>query len=314
MSFEKKAYYDCVAYVTERFFKQYDRDILPLYLGGFGFIYKKSKEGTLLEDTIISAKQISDETMLFFSGLSKCSVVFDKNNFLNELIDYLSSNLILGVFLDSYYCPWNKYYMRIHRKHCVAVIGYDLNNRVLEIYDGYLSNQIEHLEIELFKMGYIESFKYSEHGAPKRLSAKDALKMIYDFSCNTFDRRAQNILEFHGNIVSFDYKKCHCDYNFEFSNLCLSLSYLIWNRIGLKECLTHSIVQDESCHLYVLKELLEFNVMLWENYRCCFMKSLFSRSNRYEKKLNATINSIIDNELALLNYLVDHVDQSSDVM
>lgn len=150
-----------------------------MFLGSWGFEYKPKKRNadTFGEKIFFGFKLRTREAISLYHGinLNWCAVdCFEQ--LLDKIKNQLNFKMPIGIFIDSFYCPWNPAYSKFHIDHYCLVVGYDELTNELICIDAYFSKTPLNLPIENLKNGYKEFISFSKkEQTRKTVSLKDIL-------------------------------------------------------------------------------------------------------------------------------------------
>ena len=135
----------------------WNREYLLNFLASFKFYYSfYTKKGTInyskLSKNILN---FTGEDLKMASWIrSKYLGITMKNvkyNSIDQLVNVFNNEFCksnpIGIGMDSYYLPWNKLYLDLHRIHFFLLTGYNPKMGLLYCIDGYLSKKVETLDI-----------------------------------------------------------------------------------------------------------------------------------------------------------------------
>lgn len=148
----------------------WNRDIQPAFFKLFDFNYEVKKHigKALFESECISPYSYSDteqgnniDTLKLYSGIN---IFKDKNIELNQREKIIKSMLInekpVGIAIDSFYLPWNRYYNILGRNHYLMIVGINDSDEFM-CYDSFLSSRIENIPKDRL-LPYINEFVFFE--------------------------------------------------------------------------------------------------------------------------------------------------------
>lgn len=96
------------------------------FVGSWGFLYNYAKinSSDILGDKISSGNQNLIENIINYYGMN---VIVHKNKGVQEDMNVikkqLSEGLPVGIFIDTFYCPWEPDYKSKHDKHFCTIVG-----------------------------------------------------------------------------------------------------------------------------------------------------------------------------------------------
>ena len=98
--------------------------------------------------------------------------ITDINETINCIERQIENNLPVGFLIDSFYIPWNTYYLKMRMPHSILIIGY--NEESFYCADGFFSDKIEMINKEdLLKNG--NSLVLFENISDISISKKDII-------------------------------------------------------------------------------------------------------------------------------------------
>lgn len=161
--------YDCFQGIVASVATHFKCNYLLLFAGVWGFSFEPLKMGkgyiNFGERLIPEFNTVMFDLLERFHG---CKITIYDTDTINEIkaviLNELSKGLPVGIYLDSYWCPWNIAYKKYHITHYCLVIGFDDDKESFMFIDPYCSDNIEKLSIVELEKGYGNyfTFKFTE--------------------------------------------------------------------------------------------------------------------------------------------------------
>ncbi len=113
---------------------------LPTLWAGLDFTIADNQPRTFDEIWIFGYNKSRINLLQDFCGLSlqdyRCNGF---NEFIKIVIEELEKGIPIAVTIDSYHLPWNEYYQKVSRSHCLLICGIDKKNNEFFCCDGYFN-------------------------------------------------------------------------------------------------------------------------------------------------------------------------------
>ena len=180
--------------------RYYKKDTRISFLGEFDFSFNPNKENLLDFNDIYNGSMIN--VPVFLENFFGINIIRNEplnkiyESFLYSLVKNLNNKNPIGFEMDSYYCPWNNFYMKIHRKHYFLIIGIDSKKDILYCLDSFLSNSVQEISIyTVFE--YHKGLIYSNTSECKEIDLKKIIQQIFSYlSLNDKDKNCDKIRSF----------------------------------------------------------------------------------------------------------------------
>lgn len=138
----RREYFSCIDGLLATMANYFSSPYGLMFIGYMGFEYLSDKPGadTFGEKLLYGVGRYSRDALHKYHHVktSWC----DAENYRslhNTIVHSLLNQVPVGVYLDSFYCPWNLAYQRFHINHYVLVIGLDMGNEAYICLDPYAS-------------------------------------------------------------------------------------------------------------------------------------------------------------------------------
>lgn len=228
--------------------------------------------------------------------------------FVNYLKEIFDKNIPVGIYIDSYYCPWHSRYGLDHGDH--YILGYNIteDNEIICIDPGFNDKSYEKLKISLLKKGYKNYFILKDCGLSKQCD----YSLIFTKSIKELEE--SNISN---NIKIFgDYFNDYFDYFYE----CKDILYNPWSCGVFRNFMTivggrRQFVQFLNyIKTYVLINNYDDIVKLfnqvcskWDTIRWLLVKcDEMTFKKKYKKKIYEILLNLSEEEAILIKMLKNH--------
>ena len=300
--YKKKEYYDCIDCTLSMMFESYGEDYRKMFIYGFGFHYLK-RENIL--NNIVAATLVPVQDIIYNYTDLQYNIEFIKQENLEEYImGRQKMSGILGIDLDAFYLPWNKYYKVMHRDHNILFDSYDEVNKTLDVYDVYLKPEMLKLDLELLRSSYKFSYYLTKKETKFQYDDKVKLEQLKDFLKETPEEREEKIQFFIQdiqNMVYFDYETKLVDA----SDFIFFFTDFIWCRVKALDYIR--LLQEHSEHknLDLIAEALQKSLPLWKKLRNMIAKNLILKENMCKKRIDKLAPGLIQTEKSLVAFIDD---------
>lgn len=298
----------------------YKRDCSLSFLGGFDFTYRfLNQVDDLLDFNYVFTGDMLHVPVLLkqFSGIDTEIVNIDKaekrniSDFVNDIINNLQNDKPIGFGIDSFHCPWNPYYMKVHRRHYILIIGINLETQELYCFDNFFSEEMQRLPIQTL-------FEYSDRAiyvkkvnVLKEVELKDIIRQLVLYlsdsgksnSCEMIRTFADDIK--HPRFIKNEKVKY---IDLEKSNFMFRLSDIAWCRYNFAKSLANL---SELFYPEQLKTIAEMAFTVYENW--IKVKAVIAKGymkNKVEEHLQRAaliLYEIADREEEIMNLLKLHL-------
>lgn len=295
----------------------FERDIHPAFYSLFDFYYidDQIKGKPLFEVECVSPYPIEEvenkiDTLLLYSGVKIEFCSFDSMEECREIIEKkLNTDSIVGLCIDSYYLPWNKYYKILHRKHFLLLMGID-SYREYVCYDANISQSIERIhekDILLYIQELVLCKKEETYSA---IDDSIVFNMLSNRSLNEYTIKYQKMNDFANLISDYDISpdelKKFKDINL--SPLFFAIVCLGWCRKNYYDSIIYlSEVYDLHIFDSIIYDLKEINDK-WETVKILLIKGFIKNKNGdFLKNVGNIIREIATMESGIVKELYNKV-------
>lgn len=298
--YKKKEYYDCIDCTLSNMFESLGEDYRKVFIYCFGFEYLKRER---IVDNIVAATLVPIHEIIHDYTNMQYNIEFIKPEELEEyIVDRCKNFRMLGIDLDAFYLPWNKYYKMMHRDHNILVDSYDREKRTLNVYDIYLKPDMQEIDLDLLKSGYKFSYYITEKETESKHSHLVTTGQLKKFLKETPEEREEKVKFFMQdiqNITYFDYDPNvvdSTDFIFFFTDF-------IWCRIKALDYIR--LLQEHSEHknLEMIAETIQQSLPLWRRLRNYLTKSLILKENACKIQIAELAPELINLEKSLVGYI-----------
>lgn len=170
------------------------RDCRIVSLGGLYFNYSKLEKGSVIAQ---NGFDIHNHDYMFKALECICGIqilfeqVSDRTISIQKVLCELRDGNPVGIRIDSYWIPWNAYYMKAHKNHCLALVGYSENDNMLYCWDGFLSEQMQQIDIKELA-GRAEAVMYFKSG--RQDNKKQKVRQMVNYGLNAGESQRKLIL------------------------------------------------------------------------------------------------------------------------
>jgi len=307
-------YHTCIdaVFVTMASFFKSDYELM--YIGSWGFEYRSNKnyDVTFGEKLFSGFKRRSRDAIFRYHGIIvnwNTADTFDK---LIEVINLnLSNDIPIGVFIDSYYCPWNPAYSKFHIDHYCLAIDFDKENNELICIDAYFSENLYKLPIENLRQGYKDYISFSKiEGFNNPFSLKEILQDNFfslEYRKHHEDTYNNMILFADEIIISLDINSEVQKYNGDIQNSLLfrQINILGKYRIKFAISLRYLAIQYQQQSLDDIADEMVVIGEQWKTVNILFFKLLFKKNELIKHKISMLIKNLANKELEVAYKLID---------
>lgn len=181
------------------------------------------------------------------------------NIVIQRIVENIMNSAPVCLVLDSYYCNWNEYYLRLHVCHSLLLIGVDSDNSEFVCIDTYLSNKVQRIDFDIVKIAYEwiilfrgKNLKIYEHSEEKD---KRILNSLYgDLSVSEF---ISTFYDLKKDIISYRYNRDKDGQLYNDVNQSIFLSRLTalgWSRQNFADAIVHFFQNKRSVDLVGIPE------------------------------------------------------------
>lgn len=135
------------------------------YIGSWGFSYEECKSNS--RDFVLG-KRIgpgSEDLLLNLERYHGIKIIRHETKTIEEIfpiaIKELERNRPLGIYLDSFWNPWDQFYQKAHNAHVCLIVGYDEKSMNFNCIDPYFQKEGLYLPFEHFRCGCGPCFTFS---------------------------------------------------------------------------------------------------------------------------------------------------------
>lgn len=298
--YKKKEYYDCIDCTLSNLFECHGEDYRKVFIYCFGFEYLKKEQilNSIVASTLVPIHEIiHDYTNLQYN------IEFIKPEDLEKyILDRRENFGILGINLDAFYLPWNKYYNILHRDHNILVDSYDKEKKTLNVYDIYLKPGMLEFDFNLLKSGYKFSYYLTKKETGSKHSHVVEPRQLKEYLKETPEEREEKIKFFiHDiqNITNFDYDPNVVDA----TDFIFFFTDFIWCRVKALDYIR--LLQEHSEHknLEMITETIQQSLPLWRRLRNYLTKNLILKENACKTQIVELVPELINLEKSLVGYI-----------
>lgn len=203
----RQEYFSCIDGIVATMAKFFDRPAALIFLGYMGFAYSPYKMGahTYADKLSYGVQRYSRYTLRQYYNIKVSWRQPGQYSVLQHVVQReLECGRPIGVYLDSFYCPWNAAYQKFHIEHFVLIIGQDTAQYIC--LDPYTSADTYFLPVDHLKKGYGEYilFKAEEARDITAHTLSDILKESRYASRNvsSFEEAYKSMQQFAGDLAT----------------------------------------------------------------------------------------------------------------
>lgn len=309
----RQEYFNCIDGVIATAAAYYQRSYELMFMGSLGFKYEPRKEGinTFGGKLAFGIHNWSRYALQSYHQIRVEWSEVDSYDILHDLIiQNIDNRNPIGVFLDSFYCPWNPAYRKFHITHYVLMIGYEKAGTEYYCFDPHLSTELKRLPCEHLKNGFKEYIIFKkDQEANNAILLIDILKdNFYSFeNINRFDNIRNNMLLFASELrENICIENEVSEFNGDLKN---SLLFLMIDMLG-KHRTKFSIALQYASNLFLNDELLALandiakSRKLWNSVNIFLYKLYFTGNKALLEKTSDKLNEIAKLEYAVQMKLV----------
>ena len=297
---KKKEYYDCIDCSLSNMFEQFGEDYRKVFINSFGFEYLRKDE--FLNSIIATSFVPVHEIIHDYTNLEYNIEFIESKDLENYLIERVRDNKFLGVNIDAFYLPWNKYYNALHREHNILAESYREEQGMLNVYDVYLIPGLQELDIESLKKGYSFSFYLTRKEVLSEQMCKALTEQLKTFMNETEEERENAIALFLQDIENLEYY----DYDtnlIDSTDFVFSFAGFIWSRIKALDYVNLLREQSHYSNLTLIEETLQQNVALWRKLKNYVVKNIIIKRNVCARQILELKPELIHTEKKLVGYI-----------
>lgn len=298
--YKKKEYYDCIDCTLSTMFESFGEDYRKIFIYCFGFKYIKKEK---LINNIVATTLVPMHEIIYEYTNLQYNIEFIKPEDLEKHIVGRQKNFgILGINLDAFYLPWNKYYKIMHRNHNILLDSYIKEDKILNVYDIYFKPDIQELDLELLKSGYKFSYYLTKKETGLKCDCIAEAGKLKEFLKETPEEREEKLQFFIQDIQNSTY----LDYNpntVDSSDFIFFFTDFIWCRIKALDYV--GLLQEHSGHknLERIAGTIQQSLPLWKRLRNYLTKNLFLKENACKAKIMELASELISIEKSLVEQI-----------
>lgn len=283
---KKHSTYTCFEEVMSTVGDYYGLDISFYFLSTFGFRYlKEEAEALTLGSICISNGGANKESIECHCELSY--KIYNRgtekdNKEIDEIIENnINASTPVCIILDSYYLPWDKYFLRKHRKHFFLIIGIAGNQYICA--DPFLNIQkvlIERHTVCENCEGFVD-FRVREH--KNELLSEQIISSLKSYMLCNKNAHYTDIKKFASDISKMRFSDIDREkhYDLNESGLLFCLAAVNWSRIHFKSAIEYlSRKYKVDICLSIFNSLSDISGM-WSKVNSFLMKSVYSDKEKF---------------------------------
>lgn len=294
----------CIDAIFETIASFFKRDFQLMFLGSWGFEYNTKNPNVISFGEKIGAgrNKFSRELIYRYHGIKVTWETIDNPDLLNKIIIENIKELVpIGVYIDSYHCPWNPVYKKSHIEHYCLIIGFDQNTEEFLCLDPYFSESLYKLPFINLRKGYKEFISFTK--AIQQLNEYSLKEIIEENIINYAETHFKNMFEvmhvFSGDIEKFYDMKIEIEgHEEDIKNILLLRRIKVIGdcRINFSKSLRYlSNMYDENS-LLKIAENIEIIGNEWNGLNMLFIKSFITKNNNLKFKISEVIDVLASKE------------------
>lgn len=155
----RQEYFSCIDGILATMANYFDRPYALMFMGYMGFVYVPDQQGanTFGEKLLYGIQRYSRYALYTYHHVK--ASWHDAENYTSlhdTVVQAIKQFRPIGVYLDSFFCPWNLAYQKFHINHYVLVIGFDETDAAYICLDPYASTEKYRLPYSCLQKGFRE--------------------------------------------------------------------------------------------------------------------------------------------------------------
>lgn len=319
----RRDYYSCIDGILATMANYFGKACSLMFIGYFGFEYSARKEdATSIGEKLSEGIQCYSRYSLHrYHNLKATWHNIDNYKKLHSIIvNSLNDSIPMGVYLDSFFCPWNNAYQKFHINHYVLIIGInDVENKYICL-DPYSSEERYQLSYEFLEKGFREYISFEDD---QRSYANFSLSNILQENFYSKEH-LESIEQKYDNIMLFacDLTK-HIDIDREISpwngDLQSTVLFRKINSIGKDRAKFAYTLRSlsyvfESSDIYYISLEVEKLCNCWDNVNSLLFKYHFRRTESIPTAIYEKLNFIAEAERLLSLRLIKASEHNENII
>lgn len=300
--------YDTMIAAISRF---YGISIECSFINDFGFIYPKdNREFVHLQDYPIWNKFYDDNNTKIIRnlcGLDITNTIAEHSKDIETIINnYIKKTCCpIGIEMDSFYIPWNKFHKMVHRQHFFFILGCTNENYICA--DNFFENERKILDKKILHRNIFSYFsiKYDSE-LIINYSINEIIELIKANLNKKKDSHIRYLRQFADEIIfikSREYEIFKSD--IELSTLIFSLANMEWSRKNFANSLQSIGLKYKSNIFNTIDKDLMGLIIKWNNAKSLTIKSFLFNDTVYIERVKKNLADIANIEEKIIEMILN---------